>query len=170
MLPWLFLIFRDKWNGAGVILQKCPWKPIYIKLGYYTNQGYLMGSKFWAPHYLMWFQVQNVFGQIWPRKPFMKSLPTPRLDMTKQTDLAWRFLRTNKNSPLKNPLFGCTVLKICMICMFRCADKILLWKWLKMNVGKSKMVWSGNDRCHMSQEGAIKSWVALRPTLPDWLV
>jgi len=29
VLPWLFLIFRDKLNGARVILQKCCWKPIY---------------------------------------------------------------------------------------------------------------------------------------------
>ena len=31
VLPWLFLIFIDKWNGAKVILQKCPWTPtVYI--------------------------------------------------------------------------------------------------------------------------------------------
>jgi len=62
---------------------------------------------------------------------------TSRLDMEKKTDLnrAWPFLRANKNSPLKK-LFGGTVYKICMLCMFRCADTILLWKWLKMDVGK----------------------------------
>jgi len=25
---WLFLVFGHKWNGARIILQKCPWKPI----------------------------------------------------------------------------------------------------------------------------------------------
>jgi len=43
------------------------------------------------------------------------------------------------------PLLGCME---CgwygSVCMFRCADTILLWKWLKMDVGKSKIVWSGN--------------------------
>ena len=39
VFPWLFLIFKDKWNGTRVILQKCPWKPTYTKLGYYTTQG-----------------------------------------------------------------------------------------------------------------------------------
>ena len=51
------MIFRDKWNGARVILQKCPWKPIHRKLGYYTAHS-IMFSKFCATYYLnisMWF-------------------------------------------------------------------------------------------------------------------
>jgi len=32
-----FLIFRDKWNGAGGIIQKYLWKPICRKYGYYTT-------------------------------------------------------------------------------------------------------------------------------------
>jgi len=53
-----FLIFRDKWNGARVILQKCPWKSIYKKYGCYTTHGFLVCNKFWAYYYLnisMWF-------------------------------------------------------------------------------------------------------------------
>jgi len=46
--------------------------------------------------------------------------------------------------PSENPLLGGTVYKICMLCMFRCADTILLWKWIKMDVGKSNVVSSGN--------------------------
>jgi len=80
---------------------------------------------------------------------------------------AWRFLRTNKNFPLKNPLFGGTVHEICMLCMFRCADTILLRKWLTMDVRKSNIVWSGNNGCHVSQENVIKFWVALHPLFPD---
>jgi len=58
--------------------------------------------------------------------------------------LARRFLRKNKNSSLKKQLFWSTVYQICMLCMFRCAKTILLWKWLKMDIGKSKIVWSRN--------------------------
>jgi len=35
-------------NSLRVILQICPWKPIYRMYGYYTTQGYLMCSKFWT--------------------------------------------------------------------------------------------------------------------------
>jgi len=30
---------------SKLILQKCPWKPIYRKLDYYTTQGYLTKVK-----------------------------------------------------------------------------------------------------------------------------
>jgi len=43
----------------------------------------------------------------------------------------------------KNPRFGGTVRKMCMICMFRCADTILLRKWT-IDIWKHKIVWSGN--------------------------
>ena len=46
--------------------------------------------------------------------------------------LAWRFLRPNKTSPF----FRGALHKICMIWMFRCADKILLRKWLTMDIWK----------------------------------
>ena len=49
---------------------------------------------------------------------------------------AWRFLRKNKKYPLKSPFFGGTLHKIFMIYMFRCADKILLQKWLTMDTWK----------------------------------
>jgi len=38
--------------------------------------------------------------------------------------------------PSKKSLFGGTLDKICMICMFRCADNILLRKWLTMDIWK----------------------------------
>jgi len=52
----------------------------------------------------------------------VKSLPTPWLNM--RIKLAWPFLSTNKNSPLKIPFLGIQVHRICMLCMFRCADAI----------------------------------------------
>ena len=36
-----------------------------------------------------------------------------------------------------------------------------------MDVGKSKIVWSGNNGCHMSQENVINFGVALHPWFPD---
>jgi len=38
----------------------------------------------------------------------------------------------------KNPPFGGTLHKICMIFMFSYADTILLWKWLTMDIWKKK--------------------------------
>ena len=73
---------------------------------------------------------------------------------------AWRFLRTNTNL-----LFDGALQKICMIFTFRCADTILLQKWTTMDIWKSKIVWSGNIGCHVSQEDTCKLWVALYPTL-----
>jgi len=32
-----------------------------------------------------------------------------------------------------------------------------------MDLGKSKIVWFGNNGCHMPQDDAIKLWVALYP-------
>jgi len=112
--------------------------------------------------------VQNF---IWPNTTtetsHVKSIRTPMTWYEEKTDLkrAWRFY-VQKNSPLKS-LFGGTVYKSCMQCMFRCADTILLWKWLKMDVEKSKIVWSGNNVCHMSQENVIKFRVASHPWFLD---
>jgi len=36
-----------------------------------------------------------------------------------------------------------------------------------MDVGQSKIVWSGNNGCHVSQDDVIKLWVALCPSFPD---
>jgi len=36
-----------------------------------------------------------------------------------------------------------------------------------MDVGKSKIIWSGNNGCHMSQENVINFWVALHLSFPD---
>jgi len=36
-------------------------------------------------------------------------------------------------------------------------------KVIKVDVGKSKMVWSRNSGCHMSQENVINFGVALHP-------
>ena len=51
--------------------------------------------------------------------------------------------------------------------MFRWADTILLWKWLKIDTRKSKRLLSGFDGCHMSRENVIKFQVALYPSFPD---
>jgi len=48
---------------------KISLKAYLQKIWVLYHLGYLMCSKFWAPYYLnisMWFEVQNVFGQIWP--------------------------------------------------------------------------------------------------------
>jgi len=37
---------------------------------------------------------------------------------------------------VKSPFFGGTLHKICMICIFRCADKILLRKRLTVDIWK----------------------------------
>jgi len=74
-------------------------------------------------------------------------------------DLMWRkngsktrmtFSMHKQNILSKNSLFGGTVHKICIICMFCCADTILLRKWLTMDIGKSKRVWFGNNGCDVS--------------------
>jgi len=36
-----------------------------------------------------------------------------------------------------------------------------------MDVGKKKVVWFGNNACHVSQEDVIKLWVALYPASTD---
>jgi len=99
---------------------------------------------------------------------YVMSLPTPWLCL-KKTVLthAWRFRRTNKKSPLKSPFFGGILPKICMICTFRWEDRILLRKWLTMHIWKQKIVWSGNNGCHVSQEDVCKWWVALYPAFTD---
>ena len=155
MLPWLFLSFRDKWNGARVILQKCSWNPIYRISGYYNTHGYLMCSK--SEHFNAVWSAKPIWPDMTTNTLYVKSLPTPWLDV-KKTDLAhaWRFRRTNKKSPLKYPLFGGTLHKICMTCTFRCADTILLRKWLTMDIWKWKIVWPGINGRHVSQEDICK--------------
>ena len=58
----------------------------------------------------------------------------------RKTDIkhAW-FFYAQTNFPSKNLLLGGTVHKICLLWMFRCADMTLLWKWLKVDVGKSQI-------------------------------
>jgi len=138
---------------------------IYRKPGYYTAQAYLMCKKFWVPYYLnisTWFQVQNMFGRIWPRRPY-------KWRAFLHHDLIWRKngskTRMMFSTHKQKPRFGGTVYKICMLCMFRCAD--LLRKWLKMDVGKSKIVWSVSNGCHISQGNVLKFKVAFHPSFPD---
>ena len=79
-------------------------------------------SEFCAPYYLnisMWFLVQNVFGQIWHRKPYMwRVFYSYTMSCSEEKTIlqpAWGFLRTNKNSHLIKHVFGATVHKICML-------------------------------------------------------
>ena len=59
-----------------------------------------------------------------------------------------------------------TVWHMCALCVFRCADTILLWKWLKWT-SWCQNSWSGNNGCHMSQKSVFKFRVALHPSFPD---
>jgi len=133
VLSWLFLIFRDKWRDARIILQKCPWKSIYKRYWYYTTHGYLMCNKFSTRYYLnisMWFWVQNLFGKIWPPKPYTWRvfLHHGLIWRKNGSDTRMTFSTHKQKSLLKYPLFGGTAHKICMTCMFRCADTIMLRK------------------------------------------
>jgi len=48
--------------------------------------------------------------------------------------------------PSKRTPFGGTLHKICMICMFRCADNILLRKWLTTDIWSWSLLLWGRDR------------------------
>jgi len=63
-------------------------------------------------------------------------------------------------------LFGGTVHTICILRVFRCEYAFFV---KVMDVGKSEIVWSGNNGCHMSQEFAIKLRVALHSHFPNRL-
>ena len=113
--------------------------------------------------------MQNVLCRIRHRKPYMWRVDLHHvLVCRKNGSKTGTTFSTHKwKFPSKKQLFGGTVHNICMLCVFRCADPILLWKWLKMDVGKPKAVWSGRKRCHMSQEIGIKFRVAWHPSFPN---
>jgi len=52
-----------------------------------------------------------------------------------------------------------------MYVLLCCYDFVV--KEIKMDVGKSKIVCSGNNGYDMSQEKVIKFWVALHPSFPN---
>jgi len=79
---------------------------------------------------------------------------------------AWRSLRTSKNSSQK-AVFGGTVYEVYMSCVFRCADNDFVAEVTKMNVGKSKILWSGKNGYHRFQEIVVKFWVAQHPSFLD---
>ena len=126
MLPWLLLIFRDKWNSARVIFKKCPWKLIYRVYGYYTTQWYLMCRQFWTLLKLTFqsnFKCKTCLARYdhlylvfdeFSKTSHVMSFPT----WSKKTDLtrAWRFRLTNKKSPLKSHFLVVSVVKsVCCV-------------------------------------------------------
>ena len=83
-----FLIFRDKWNGARIILQKYPWKPIYRQLG-----TIMQPRVTWCVASVVYLTTLNFnvilsAKRVWPimtsETLYVKSLPTPWLDMKKK--------------------------------------------------------------------------------------
>jgi len=126
-------------NGMVPEVNKCPLKPINGHLGRSTTQGHLMHIlRILLPSHFN-VQVQNGFGWIWPRKPYMRRV-CPRHDLILRkngSETRMKFSMHKLKSPLKKQFFGGTVYEMCMQCMFRCADTILLWKWLYMDIGKS---------------------------------
>jgi len=162
VFPWLFLIFRDKWNGASVILQKCPWKLIIPTRVTWCVRNFVHFTNIT----FQWdFNCKMCLAKYDHRNLVCEESSYTMTPYDEKTVLkcAWRFVRIIKNSPMKYPHFGGKVYKICMLCMFCCIDTILLWTWLKMGVGKSKIVWFWNKGCRMSQENVSKFWVALHP-------
>ena len=151
VFPWVFLIFRDSGMVPKLLYKDVP-DSLYIEnMGTtlpmvtwcVTNVGHLTALTFQCN-----FKCKTCLAKYDHRKLMCEQSSYTMTWYEEKTNLqrAWRFLSTNKDSPIKK-LLGGTVHKICMLCMFRCADTIWLWKWLKMDVGKSKMVWSGNNGC-----------------------
>ena len=104
VFPWLFLIFREKWNGARVISQTSPWKPMYRKLGYYTTLGYLICNKFCAPYAFtfQWhFKSKMCLAKYDHRNLICEESSYTMTWYEEKVNLkrAWRFLRPNKNPP-----------------------------------------------------------------------
>jgi len=57
--------------------------------------------------------------------PIVKGLPTQWLRMKKkQIQNAHEVSYAKTKFPTKNPIFEVAVCEICMLCIFRCADKI----------------------------------------------
>jgi len=108
VLPWLFLIFRDKWNGVRVILQTYSWKPVHI-----GNMGTIlhMVTRCAANFGLLTIQI---FHCDFKCKTNLAKYDHRYLtcEVFLHHDLMWRntdlagaglFLRANKKSPLKTP-------------------------------------------------------------------
>jgi len=92
---------------------------------------------------------------------YVKSIPTTWRDMKKKRIWnAHNVFYVQTKIPLWKAVVWVIVYKMCMLWMLRCADTILLWKWLKMDVGKSNIVWSGNTGFHMSPWNVINFRVA----------
>ena len=154
MFPWLFLIFRDKWNGARIILQKCPWKLIYRKLGTIVlprvtwcvaNFLHLITLTFQCAFKCKTCLVKYDLGNVICEEPSYTMTWYER----KRVWNAHEVLYTQTKIPIRKIHFWGKGHKICRLCMFRSADTILLQKWWEIDAGTSKLVWSGNTGCHM---------------------
>ena len=117
MLPWLFLIFRDKRNGARVILQKYP-ESIYI-----GNMSTIQLMVTWCvtnfgPFTTLTFQYDFKCKTCLAKYDHWNLIcEESSYTMTwyeEKTDLkcAWRFLRTNK----KSHFWGYSTKFICYVC------------------------------------------------------
>ena len=104
VLPWLFLIFRDGQFGARVILQKCPWTPMYRKYRYYTTQVSWFVGNLWHLAILTFqcdFKFKICLAKYDHRNLICEDVKSSFTSMTwfeEKTDLkrACRFLRTNE--------------------------------------------------------------------------
>ena len=98
MLPWLYLSFRDQWNGARVISQKCPWKPIHRKNECYTTHGFRICRKFQAS-YNPWlpdlYKIKNTL-----QTEFSSFVENLEHQTTEIASCEWPELRTTENNQL----------------------------------------------------------------------
>jgi len=148
VFQWIFLIFRDKWNGVKVSLQKFPWKPTV-----YRKSGVILPGVSWCV--INFVNLTTLTFQCdFKCKTCLANMTFDHRNLIREESsytMTWyeekngsqtpmTFSKHKHKLPSKNFPFGGTVYKICMLCMFRCADTIFLWKWLKMDVGKSKAV------------------------------
>jgi len=131
-----------------------------------------MCCKFCAPYYLkisMWFYVQNVLRQIRPRKShrLCEEQTYTMAWYEEKTDLkrAWRFIRTNKNSPLIKRFIRGIMYTICMLCVSLCRCDLFVKlitngrREVKNSLNRKKRVSHVPGNCN-------EIWIALHLSFP----
>ena len=122
MFPWLVLIFRDKWNGARVILYKCPWKPICRNMDTILPLFICCVTKFDRPTALIFqckFKCRMFLAKYYHRNVICEESSCTMTWYEEKTDVkrAWCILRTVKNSPLNILFWGVQYIKcVCYVC------------------------------------------------------